>query len=547
MFKAASEILTAASSRFPQNVSLQAEAAAALFDSRSRTGTIPFIRKSLQLHGDSPLFLQVISRVKLLQREPSHARRSLLRLQAFSSVQDIVFNPAGQVISYEQTGNVSWMPFLHDSIHNQPVTSSAIRHNLCMYLASIASPLSQAHLQRQVQALQAAPEYHSLPPRDKSSFTVNQGARLTVLWLCGDVVHHPVSRFLLGFFTSGLSTATHTHFLIDTKDHESESVSDRFTSLKSLNYLSIASLSTTEKIKTLRDLEADIAIDLSGWTDGNFCIGFMSRIAPIQINYLGYFASTGIPSMDYWLGDSLLFPEDMTEWSSEEIIRLPRCFIAWTPPSTLPEASLSVTEPPSGSAVRFGSFNHNRKLSDTTLDIWSRILDAVPNSLLVLKANHSTDTDTQTLLQRRLTRHNIAAGRVCWLPITQTTSEHLSQYSQIDISLDTFPNGGCTTTCEALWMGTPVVTLSGSHYVSRMSTSVLHGANLPYLCATSFDEYVAIAVRLASQVNHLRQERAQWRQAILNSPLGDAGSLFRSLESCFSSLAIRHLTQLTSS
>ena len=141
-------------------------------------------------------------------------------------------------------------------------------------------------------------------------------------------------------------------------------------------------------------LGADIAIDLSGWTSNHFLAGFMARLAPIQVNYLGYFASSGLEEMDYWLGDHHLFPSPILEWSSENIVRLSRPFLAWKPVAPLPEAEATVSEAPNG-PVRFGSFNHNRKMSDQTILLWGKILQAIPDAILVLKANASEDLHTQ--------------------------------------------------------------------------------------------------------------------------------------------------------
>ena len=129
-----------------------------------------------------------------------------------------------------------------------------------------------------------------------------------------------------------------------------------------------SSRSEIEKIAEIQDLNLDVAVDLSGWTGGHFQAGFLSRIAPIQVNYLGYFASVGLSSSDFWLGDYNLFPEPMMEWHTEELYRLSRCFIAWQPADPLPEAKVDVVDVASlRGGIRFGSFNANRKISDPLL------------------------------------------------------------------------------------------------------------------------------------------------------------------------------------
>ena len=157
--------------------------------------------------------------------------------------------------------------------------------------------------------------------------------------------------------------------------------------------------------------------------------------------------------MDYWLGDSSLFPSNTNEWCTEKLWRLPRSFIAWNPPHYLIESSIDVGPPPEASGIRFGCFNHLRKISDGCLLIWSKILDAVPDSRLVLKGTTNFDSGSTELTRRRFMRQGIDPSRIDWLPLTPTPQEHLQQYSYMDIALDCFPNTGCTTTCESIWMG----------------------------------------------------------------------------------------------
>jgi len=214
---------------------------------------------------------------------------------------------------------------------------------------------------------------------------------------------------------------------------------------------------------------------------------------------------------------------------------LERCFIAWQPAPGLPEAEATISTAPAG-GIRFGSFNHNRKLSDPTLALWGSILEAIPGSSLVLKANAREDLGTQELLRRRMLRQGLDPQRVIWLPLAPTAAEHLRQYAQVDVALDCFPNGGCTTSCEALWMGVPVITLTGRSYVSRMSTAVLHGAGLGEWCAESPQAYLDLAVAQADRLSWLRQNRQHWRRQLQSHPLGDAAALMTTLEACFSRL-----------
>lgn len=538
-FATAAVLLDRAAQRFPAHVGLLAETVKRQIDARSRQRTLPCMRLALTHHGEQPEFLESAATLKLIQREPAISRRLHLMLNAFDSVRSLPHSSGGLINAYEQTGYVSWMPYLHRALASEPVESSVVKHNLCMFLASLDSRIAEPHTRAHVNALLKSSDFTrfaSSSPLPSSALPLTDGERLTVAWLTGDLVYHPVARFILSLFKSSAGKLEHQHVLVNLKDHHTESESGWFANIPDLRYLDVGSLDPVGKMKAIRGLRAHVAIDLSGWTDGNFAAGFLARLAPVQVNYLGFFGSTGIPAMDTWLGDRQLFPEPMEEWHQESIFRLDRCFIAWEPHDPLPEARLPVTGAPSGHGIRFGSFNHNRKLSDATLRLWGQILDAIPDAHLVLKANHDGDQGTQILLRRRMARQGLDETRVIWLPITSTSTEHLNQYSQIDVALDCFPNGGCTTTCEALWMGVPVITLTGPSYVSRMSTAVLHGAGLSHFCAGTMQHYIDIAIEQASRLSWLRQNREYWRQMIQTNPLGDAADLMHHLENCFAYL-----------
>jgi len=381
-----------------------------------------------------------------------------------------------------------------------------------------------------------------MPPRSLSAHR----PCLRIGWVSADICHHPVARFILSFFESAgnLSSSGHQHILVNLCDHKAESYIERFQCCDGLQQLDATDRDPAAKLDAIRAAQLDVAIDLSGWTGGHFLRGFHARLAPLQVNYLGYFASTGLPSMDAWVGDRWLLPDPMCEWHSEVIHRLPRCFIAWQPSRQLDEASIAVAEAPTSPDIRFGCFNHNRKLSDQVLRLWGQLLGQIPGSTLVLKANASSDPYTQDLLVRRMRRAGLDPERVIWLPLAPTHSEHLRQYSQVDIALDSFPNGGCTTTCEALWMGVPVITLTGSHYVSRMSTAVLHGANLGHWCASTPQNYLQIAREQAEHLPDLRSSRENWRRQVIRTPLGDASDLMHHLQIAFSELyASKHCAQ----
>jgi protein O-GlcNAc transferase len=392
---------------------------------------------------------------------------------------------------------------------------------------------------------------HSLSPhvgRLEKQLQPNSPQRLRVGWICADIANHPVARFLLSWLAAAKGQFQHNHIVIAIEPGQAR-YQQLFRELPQVQFIDQSTPGlTTERIQRLRQLDLDLAVDLNGWTGHHLAAAFICRIAPLQLNYLAYHASTGIPAMDAWVVDRhLLPPEPNAEWHTEPLLRLRRPFLAWQPHPGLPEASASVSAPAFDRTcgIRFGCFNNLRKISDQALQCWSRILRAVPGSALVLKAHSAEDTATATLLERRLQRYHLPLQQVIWLPYTTTPEEHLQQYAHMDVALDSFPNTGCTTTCEALWMGVPVITLEGNHYVSRMAAAVLHAAELPEWICSSLQAYEQLAIAQSSpeRLAWLRSHRVHWRHQIQTSPLGDAKDLMQELERCFSELAHQRLAE----
>ena len=540
-YQQALELLMPAVDRFPQHWPAQVHLIDLAIKARSQQHALPLMRRALALHGPSAEILSSLQQIQLLRNRAADARRTALQEQAWHSVRPVATTAATNLLNcYDRLGYVEWLAYepLASGATAEHTLSLEMRENLCMQAASQELPQASRLVGEVIEAYRAEPPMAQLlavspaPLQSPSDPT----RPLTIAWLTADLAYHPVSRFLLSFFAAA-TNCRHRHLLVDTCDHLAESNRGQFEALSAVEVLNLGQGDWSAKVQQIRHLQADLAIDLSGWTGGHCMRGFLARLAPLQITYLGYFASTGLPTMDVWLGDQHLFPTPMQEWHSETIHRLNRCFIAWQPPAMLPEASVGVVEARPAGGIRFGSFNHNRKLSDATLRLWGELLASVPESSLVLKASHRDDAATQELLCRRMRRQGLDPERVIWLPRADGPEEHLQQYSWVDVALDCFPNGGCTTTCEALWMGTPVITLTGSSYVSRMSTAVLHGAAMPEWCARSPQHYLQLAQQQAHRLSWLRQNRGHWRHQLQHNPLGDAADLMVHLEEAFTAMA----------
>ena len=280
----------------------------------------------------------------------------------------------------------------------------------------------------------------------------------------------------------------------------------------------------------------DILVDLAGHTAGNRLAAFARRLAPLQVSYLGYPDTTGLTAMDYRLTDAVADPPGEADRRHvETLVRLPGGFLCYRPPPVAPPA------PRAGGPLTFGSFNHLPKVTPAVIAAWSRILDAVPGSRLLLKAKALAGASVRQRLAADFAAHGIAPERietVGWIP---DTTGHLALYGRVDIALDTFPYNGTTTTCEALWMGVPVVTLAGDRHAGRVGASLLHRLGLDALVAEDVDGYVARALALAADGGRRAALRGSLRDRFAASPLADAGRLAGAVEATYRAIWRRHI------
>jgi predicted O-linked N-acetylglucosamine transferase (SPINDLY family) len=275
--------------------------------------------------------------------------------------------------------------------------------------------------------------------------------------------------------------------------------------------------------------EIDILVDLAGHSKGNRLGVFALQPAPTQVTWLGYPNTTGLKQIDFRLTDSFADPPGMTEHLySERLIRLPRSFLCYEPAISTPE----VVDLP-GQPVVFCCFNNYPKIADTILALWARILHAVPEAILSLKCAQLGDLGVRTRLITRFAALGIDSAQLVISGFETNREEHLQRYGQCHIALDTFPYNGTTTTCEALWMGVPVVTLAGRSHVSRVGASIANNIGTPELVATSAEQYVDIALSLANDPVRIQAYRNTLRARLSRSPLMDAGSFTSDFEKSY--------------
>lgn len=353
--------------------------------------------------------------------------------------------------------------------------------------------------------------------------------RLRVAFLSPDFRSHSVAFFIepliAGLDRSQFEVALyHDHFRVD-------AVTERLRGRADL-WRHFAGMAPAVVEEMIRADAPDILVDLAGHTGFNRLELFARRLAPVQVSYLGYPNTTGLAAMDFRLTDPVADPEDQADrFYTERLVRFAPAAWAYAPPADAPAPEPGPSQ--RGDPLTFGSFNALAKLNSATLRLWREVLAAAPDSRLLIKSA----SDMPASWPKRLQEAGIAAERVRILQPSPSIAGHLSAYAQMDIALDPFPYNGTTTTCEALWMGVPVVTIAGDRHAARVGASLLTAVGHPEWIARSPDEFLRIAGELAS-ARDLRRElrtslREDMRRCVLMDHAGQAERLGNALRKCW--------------
>jgi predicted O-linked N-acetylglucosamine transferase (SPINDLY family) len=373
------------------------------------------------------------------------------------------------------------------------------------------------------------------PPFTSWANVPDPGRTLRVGYVSGDLLNHPVAMFLRPVLQHHDARAIET-FCYSNYRHDNPIARD----LRELSahWRNVADISDDDLADQLRADAIDILVDLSGHTNRNRLAVFARHPVPVQVTWLGYLNTTGLTAMDYRIADAHTDPPRVTEHlHTERLIRMPHsqwCYAPWleVPPVETPH-------PDRPDALVFGSFNQYAKISDACLELWGRVLAAVPlASLVILDVR---DKDIRKSLLRRLDRYRIDTARVV-LREREMLPNYFRAIGNVDIALDTFPYNGATTTLDTLWMGVPVVALRGDRGIARGSYSILQSLAAPELIANSQDEYVDINCRLAVSPEWRNRLRVSLRDRLRASPLMDARRFVSDLESAYRAAWIRWCT-----
>ena len=379
----------------------------------------------------------------------------------------------------------------------------------------------------------AEPAGVALPP--PANLDKSPDRRLRVGFVSPDLRRHSVTYFLEPLVAERDRAAYEVFAYSNTE--KPDDVTEHLRRLAD-GWRDIRALDDDQAAALVRQDRIDILIDLAGHTKGNRLPVFGRRPAPVQMTYLGYANTTGLSTIDYRITDDLTDPPGMTDaYHSEKLLRLAAPFLCYRPPADAPPPA---AQPPvlASGFVRFGSFNNAAKIREETLSLWSRVLAAAPNSRLVLKARALGDIGARQRIFDGFAAHGIDANRLELIASGQTLVDHLDAYKVMDVALDTYPYNGTTTTCEALWMGVPVVSRVGQVHVARVGLSLLTTVGHPELAVADDDGFLTTAVELASNPERLSTLRRTLRDQVSISPLSQAAGFSRRFE-----LALREAWQ----
>lgn len=358
-----------------------------------------------------------------------------------------------------------------------------------------------------------------------------RGRRLKVGYVSGDFRQHAVSYFLEQVW------AQHNRSRVELFAYSNNTLRDAVTArLNALveHWQTIVGWTDDAVLERMAADELDVLIDLSGHSAHHRLGVFARRAAPVQATYLGYFASTGLSEMDYWLGDAILTPPEMDAQFSEHVWRLPRTWLAYRP---LREAPPLRWQPTSDGTLWLGCFNHLGKLTPPTLQVWARLLHALPEANLLLKNKDLESFDNRQRILQELAALGVAASRI-ELQGASDWSSYMAEHDRLDLALDPIGgHGGGTSTCDALWMGVPVIHLLGDHVGSRFAASMLNALGQADWIAQNETDYIEKIVALARDVEQRQQLRLTQRERMANSPLCDAKGLATALEDAYFAMA----------
>ena len=337
--------------------------------------------------------------------------------------------------------------------------------------------------------------------------------KIKVGFVSGDFRQHPVGYFLLDMlkYLKNKNLELTAYSNSSKKDNVTLKLKSYFT-----NWHEITKQNDREIINQIRKDGTHILFDLSGHTAKNKLSIFINKPAPIQASWAGYNGSTGIPEIDYFIGDPIVTPSSEDIYYTEKIFPLPNIWVSFTPP----DFEVKLSKPPiiENKYITFGCFNNLSKINNKVIALWSKILKAIPKSKIFLKTQELNNLYKKEMIISNFKKNDINIESII-LEGSSPRKEFLSSYNKIDIALDSFPYSGNATSFEAIWMGVPVLTKRGSSFISHSTESINHNSGMSDWIANDEEEYVTKAIKFSSDIRKLSEIKENLRKVALDSIL----------------------------
>ncbi|MHC4396957.1 MAG: O-linked N-acetylglucosamine transferase, SPINDLY family protein [Planctomycetota bacterium] len=363
--------------------------------------------------------------------------------------------------------------------------------------------------------------------RQSHSNNPDPDRRLRIGYISPDFRGHPVGLFMESLLDGHNSQAVEIYGYANVKcaDQINKRLKPKFH-----HYRNVYRIDDKTVVRMIEQDKIDILVDLAGHTGGNRLTVMAYKPAPVQVSYLGYFETTGMQQIDYYLTDHIANPPHSQQFYTEQLCCLPDGFFCYKPPDIAPP----VLPLPAGQKgyITFGMFGNNCKINSFIVSLWAKVLKSIENSRILFMFKGGNDQQLREHYFAQFEKFGISRERLV-IHSYKPFVEYLQQCTEVDIVLDTYPYNGGTTTCDALWMGVPVISLAGEHHMSRISLSILTHLDMAFFAAETPDEYVAKAAALAAKPQALARIRATMRQRMTTSPICDAGRFARNVEAAY--------------
>ena len=494
---------------------------AALFDAQASRPAAEAFRKALVLRPEYHEVHNNLGRALIDMGNLAAAVTSIRRAVTSVPRAARVHNNLGCVLSDLGAWDEALVAF-RDALRHDPRLAAA-HSNLVMSLHYIDGIDQAAVLAESCRYAERIERHESQPV---FATVATPGRRLKIGYVSGDFRRHPVGYFLAPVLAAHDRAAVEVHCY---SNNVSDDVMTARLRASAVHWRNVCGLDDDAAAAMIRADGIDILVDLAGHTARNRLPVFARRPAPVQVSWLGYWATTGLSTIDYLITDAVTVPPGEERWYSERVVRLPGGRFCYAPPDDAPEPS---PLPPEAGTPMFGSFNNLSKVTPTTVRLWAEVLKAVPGARLLLKWTSLADAGTRQRVQAAFAEAGVDPARL----LLRGRSAHaamLAKYGDIDVALDPVPFSGGLTSVEALWMGVPVVTLPADTAPSRQTAGLLRILGLDDLVAKNAADYVRIAAGLAADQCRLAAFREGLRARMAASPLCDGAAYTRGLEAVY--------------